>query len=103
MTRAANYQLIVGQLYKLGMDGILQKCVLDHERQEILHESHEGVVGEQCARKEMNKKVLRMGLWWPSLFHDVPHYCQACDVCQRIGNPSRRIEMPVSYDHLGNI
>jgi hypothetical protein len=30
--RATNYQLIADQLYKLGLDNILRRCVLDHER-----------------------------------------------------------------------
>jgi hypothetical protein len=33
---AINYQLIVGQLYKLGLDSILRCCVLNHERPNIL-------------------------------------------------------------------
>jgi len=43
--RAVDYQLIVGQLYKLGLelDNILRRCVLDHERQDILWECHNGV------------------------------------------------------------
>jgi hypothetical protein len=28
---AADYQLIVGHLYKLGEDGILRRCVMEHE------------------------------------------------------------------------
>jgi hypothetical protein len=39
------YQLIVGNLYKLGIDGILRRCVLEHERPMILSEAHEGIVG----------------------------------------------------------
>jgi hypothetical protein len=31
VTRSVDYQLIVGQLYKLGVDGILCRCVLEHE------------------------------------------------------------------------
>jgi hypothetical protein len=46
-----NYQLISYQLYKLGFDNILQHCVLDHERPDILWECHSGVVGGNIARK----------------------------------------------------
>jgi hypothetical protein len=31
VVRAADYQLIVGQFYKLGLYNILRQCVLDHE------------------------------------------------------------------------
>jgi hypothetical protein len=38
VVRAIDYQLIVGQLYKLGLDCIVKRCVLDHERKDILWE-----------------------------------------------------------------
>lgn len=31
-TKAEDFQLIAGQLYKLGADGILRRCVVRHER-----------------------------------------------------------------------
>jgi hypothetical protein len=36
VVRVADSQLIVGKLYRLGLDNILRRCVLDHERQDIL-------------------------------------------------------------------
>jgi hypothetical protein len=48
---AKDYQLIVGQLYKLGLDSILRHCVLDHERPDILWECHSGVVGGHVGRQ----------------------------------------------------
>jgi hypothetical protein len=44
VVRAADYQLIAGQLYKLRLDSILRICVLDHETKYILWECHSGVV-----------------------------------------------------------
>ena len=41
--REANYQLIASHLYKFGIDGIMYRCVLAHEREGILYEKHEGV------------------------------------------------------------
>jgi hypothetical protein len=35
------------------------------------------------------------GLWWPTVHKDSKEYCQKCDVCQRVGKPSRRDEMPL--------
>jgi hypothetical protein len=40
---AANYQLIAGHLYKMGVDSILRRCVLEHERPRIFAEAHEGI------------------------------------------------------------
>jgi hypothetical protein len=53
-----DYQLIAGQLYKLGLDNILRCCVLDHERQDILWECHNGVAEGHVGGKEMTMKFL---------------------------------------------
>ena len=56
VVKATYFQLIVGQLYKMGPDEILHRYVLEHERPMVLNEAHVGVVGghyvgkKQCAR-----------------------------------------------------
>jgi hypothetical protein len=34
-------------------------------------------------------------LWWPTVHKDAKEYCQTYDVCQRVGKPSRRDEIPL--------
>ena len=36
----APYSIINRFLYKIGLDKVLHYCVLDHERESIMHESH---------------------------------------------------------------
>jgi hypothetical protein len=62
----------------------------------ILAEAHEGIAGGHYLGKETAQKVLRAGLWWPTLHRDAKDYYRACDVCQRVGKPSRRDEMPLA-------
>lgn len=62
VVRSADYQLIAGQQYKLGVDGILQRCVLDHERRDILWECHQGIAGGHENGKATALKVLQAGL-----------------------------------------
>jgi hypothetical protein len=93
---AADFSLIVGQLYKMGPDEILRRCVMEAERPLILAEAHEGIAGGHYAGKETAQKVLRAGLWWPTLHRDAKDYSRACDVCQRVGKPSRRDEIPLA-------
>jgi hypothetical protein len=45
VTCSTNYQFISKQLYKLGVDGILCRCALENERDPILYEAREGLVG----------------------------------------------------------
>jgi hypothetical protein len=96
VVKVVDYQLIAGSLYKLGADGILRRCVVEHERPTILAEAHDGIAGGHYAGKSIVQKILCVGLWWPTLHRDAKEYYQTCDVCQRVRNPSRRDEMPLN-------
>ena len=43
VVKATNFTIIVGQLYKLGLDEILRWYVLTHGRPLILQEAHAGI------------------------------------------------------------
>jgi hypothetical protein len=62
--KAVDYQLIAGNLYKMGADGILRRCVLEHERRVILEEAHDGIVGGHYAGRATAQNILCVGLWW---------------------------------------
>jgi hypothetical protein len=79
----------------MGIDNILRRYILDHERPIILVEAHEGIVGGNYIGKDTMQKVLRAGLWWPKIHRDLKEYCQQCDVYQQVGKPNRRDEMPL--------
>jgi hypothetical protein len=42
------------------------------------------------------QKVLRAGLRWPTLHRDAKDYYRSCNVCQRVGKPSRRDEISIA-------
>jgi hypothetical protein len=54
---------------------------MEVERPLILIEAHEGIEGGHYAGKETVQKVMRAGLWWPTLHIDAKDYARACDVC----------------------
>ena len=95
VVHATDYQLIVRQLYKLGLDNILRRCVLNHERQDILWECHNGFAGGHVGGKATAQKVLQVGLWWANLFKYDKEYAISCDIFQRVGNPSHKDELPL--------
>jgi hypothetical protein len=80
----------------MGPDEILRRCVMEAERPLILVEAHEGITGGNYAGKETTQNILRVGLWWPTLHRDAKDYYRACDVCQRVGKPSRRDEISLA-------
>jgi hypothetical protein len=77
----------------MGTDSILRRYMLENKRPRVLAEAHEGITGGNYASKSTMQKVLRAGLWWPTIHRDSKEYCQGCDVCQRVGKPNRRDEM----------
>lgn len=41
-------------------------------------------------------KVLQLGLYWPTLFKDARRFVENRDRCQKVGNLSRKNEMPLN-------
>jgi hypothetical protein len=66
----------------MGANGILRRCVLEHERPIILEEVHDGIVGGHYAGRATTQKILCTGIWWLTLHKDAKEYCQSCDICQ---------------------
>jgi hypothetical protein len=93
---AVNFQFIAGHLYKMGPNEILRICFMEEEIPLILVEAHQGIAGGHYAGKETTQKILRVGLWWPTLHKDAKEYYRAYDVCQRVGKPSRRDKIPLA-------
>jgi hypothetical protein len=79
----------------LGLDNILRRCVLDHERKDILWECHNRVTKGHVGGKATAHKFLQGRLWWEMLFKDEKVFARSFDVCQRVGKPSRRDELPL--------
>ena len=50
----------------MGLDEILRRCVLEHERPMVLNETHVGVVGGHYVGKEAVCKLLQAALWYPT-------------------------------------
>jgi hypothetical protein len=96
VVHVADFSLIAGHLYKMGLDEILRRCFMEAKRPLILAEAHEGITGGHYAGKETAQKVLRAGLWWPTLHRDAKDYSRAYNVCQRVRKPSRRDEIPLA-------
>jgi hypothetical protein len=81
VVRTVDFSLIAGQLYNMGPDEILRRCVMEVEHSFILVESHEIIASGHYAGKETMQKVLQDGLWWPTLHRDAKEYTRAYDVC----------------------
>jgi hypothetical protein len=56
----------------------------------ILEESCDEIAEGHYAWRENEKNILCARIWWPTLHKDAKEYYQSCDICQRMGKPSRR-------------
>ncbi|KAG7556883.1 Integrase catalytic core [Arabidopsis suecica] len=81
-------------LYKKGTDGLFRRCIAEEEVQGVLEHCHGSAYGGHFATFKTIQKVLQAGLWWPSMFKDAYGFIDKCDPCQRMGNITRRNEMP---------
>eukprot|EP00253_Pinus_taeda_P009892 PITA_09892 len=93
--KSAPFTWIGGNLFKLGPDQILRRCVREGEVFDILLTCHDGPCGGHFATKRTTFKVLQVGYYWPTLHQDVKRYTSQCDQCQRMGKPTPRDEMPL--------
>ena len=63
----------------MGPDQILRRCVLEEEIPKVLKEAHEptGHMGP----KTTARKILLVGLWWPTVHNDAREWVVSCDTC----------------------
>ena len=78
------FTLINGNLYKLGLDDVLHRCALEHEREDIIQEAYSRPAGGHLSVETTIKKILQVGLWWPSINRDCKERISQCDPCQRL-------------------
>ena len=96
MVKEIDYHLIVVELYKLGEDEILRRCILKNETKDIIKEVKKGTIGGHYARKVTMHKIMHAKLWYPTIVRDMKEYYEAYDVCERVRKPSRRDEMSLN-------
>ena len=49
---------------------------------------------------ELHIRYSNLVFYWPTLFKDARKFVLSCDECQRIGNISRRQEIPMNYSFV---
>ena len=86
------YDLLI---FKRGENMIIKRCVLETEQGEIIDKCHASQYGGHFLGDKTAHKILQSSFYWPNLFKDCLEWVNHCDKCQRIGNISRRYEMPL--------
>ncbi len=74
------YSLYERQLYKLGPNNILRRCLTFQEVAKVLIDFHEGPTKGRFGINTTVKKILAFGYWWPTLNKFFVKI--TCDICQ---------------------
>ncbi|XP_076897862.1 uncharacterized protein LOC143551281 [Bidens hawaiensis] len=82
-------------LFKIGADQIIRRCIPESEVQEILAHAHSSACGGHFSGQKTVYRVLTSGFYWPIIFKDASEYDRHCVNCQKMGGISKRDEMPL--------
>ena len=74
---------------------IIRRYTPETEQGGIMEKCHASPYGGHFAGDKTAQKILQSGFYWPTLFKDCFELVKHCDACQRMGNLSRRNEMPL--------
>ena len=95
MRKSSPFTWIGGDLFKLGPNQVLRRCVREEEVFDILLTCQDGPCRGHFEAKRTAFKILQVGYYWPVLHQDVRRYISQCNWCQRMGKPTPRDEMPL--------
>uniref|UniRef100_A0A803MAM2 RNase H type-1 domain-containing protein n=1 Tax=Chenopodium quinoa TaxID=63459 RepID=A0A803MAM2_CHEQI len=80
--KASRYTILHDVLFKASSTGLLQRCLVGDERQEVLQEHHDGKCGNHYGGCSLATKLLRIRYFWPTIKKDTKAYVSKCDSCQ---------------------
>ena len=95
-TRSARFTNHKGSLYKRGFFTPILKCIAGKNTEYVLREVHEGVCGNHIEARELARKVLRQGYYWPTILRDETDLVRRCKIFQEHANISRLPSEPLT-------
>ncbi|XP_057785414.1 uncharacterized protein LOC131002940 [Salvia miltiorrhiza] len=78
-----NYCIIGDQLYKRSFTHPFLKCLAPEEAQFALKEIHQGCCGNHGGHRDLTKKIIRAGFYWPGISKESKAFVQKCEACQK--------------------
>ncbi|XP_057780050.1 uncharacterized protein LOC130998653 [Salvia miltiorrhiza] len=81
--RYENYCLINDQLYKRAFTQPLLKCLFPEEANFALLEIHAGCCGGHSGFRDLVRKIIRAGFYWPNINKDAREFVRRCEAFQR--------------------
>nr|GEX48231.1 hypothetical protein [Tanacetum cinerariifolium] len=81
-------------LFKICADQIIRRCVSGQEAIDILNACHSRPTGGHHGPNYTAKKVFDSGFYWPTIYRDAQNLVKNCELCQRQGKITQKVEMP---------
>ncbi|XP_057801138.1 uncharacterized protein LOC131016432 [Salvia miltiorrhiza] len=81
--RYENYCLINDQLYKRSFTHPLLKCLSPEEANFALKQIYTGCCGGHKGFRDLVRKIIRVGFYWPNINKDAREFVRKCEACQR--------------------
>ncbi|KAD7478568.1 hypothetical protein E3N88_01704 [Mikania micrantha] len=95
LAQAKHYIWDEPDLFKVGADQLIRRCIPDSEIPSVLQHLHASACGGHFSGQKTGHKVLSCGLYWPTIFKDAFEFAKNCLNCQKMGSISKRNEMPM--------
>lgn len=80
--KAPKYVIQNGVLFKRAYLQPLLRCVGPKQADYVLREMHEGSCGSRVGPRMLAKKIIRLGYYWPTMYHDAQELVKKCKKCQ---------------------
>ena len=64
------YVIVDGILFRRDLNGALLRCIDIDQAKRMIKELHDGPDGGHFLGRTITMKIMRVGYYWPSLFHD---------------------------------
>jgi hypothetical protein len=93
--KETKYCILKGVLYWKDHVGILLRCILEDETDNIINQHHHGVCGGHYAWKATAHNILCSGYYWPTLFTMVNKKVRACLECQLFVGKKKLSPLPL--------
>ena len=84
------------ELFCLGADHILRRCVPQEEQQAILEHCHAKLGGGHYSSKITGHKVFECRFYWPTIFKDAHEFYLRCRAWQASLNMGKKDHMPLT-------
>ncbi|GAA0168355.1 hypothetical protein LIER_23088 [Lithospermum erythrorhizon] len=102
--QSLRYTLQDGVLYRRSFQGPLLKCVTREEGLMAIEEINGGICGSHINGKALTQKIIRSGIFWPSVAKDAQDHVWRCNSCQTDASipyqPPHEMVCPISLDYF---